>query len=86
MLLQEQSMTLMAKARMSYHSVLVTFFGLLPRANSLASEDGFSARSMGSSEGIVPANYVKVSSLSLKPLTHKSNKYQNSRKFPNLIL
>ena len=41
MLLQGQSMTLMVKERMSYHSTLATFFGLRPRANSLVSGDGF---------------------------------------------
>lgn len=44
MLLQEQNMTLMVKERKNCHFVLVTFFVLLPKGNSLESGDGFWAQ------------------------------------------
>ena len=74
MLLQELNMTLMVKERMSCHSVLVTLYGLLLRANSLASGAGSWAQLMAVVRGLFPLTMSRlvVSSLILfENMEHK---------------
>ena len=67
MLLQELNMTLMVKERMSCHSVLVTLYGLLLRANSLPSGAGSWAQLMAVVRGLflLTMSRLVVSSLIL---------------------